>query len=129
MEPTTRSRLTPLESLIMNCLWDRSPATVREVQKALEPVKPMAYNTVLTMMRILRDKGFLSSEREGRSDAYCPTVRRKEVAQHSLRDLMDRLFAGSASALVSSVLDFDELNADEIKAIRTEVDRRLGNEP
>ena len=70
-------RLTPLETLIMNVLWDESPAAVRQVQQRLESVKPMAYNTVLTMMRILREKGFLVSEREGRSDLYRPVVTRE----------------------------------------------------
>ena len=65
-------RLTPLETLIMNVLWDESPAAVRQVQQRLESIKPMAYNTVLTMMRILREKGFLVSERSGRSDLYRP---------------------------------------------------------
>jgi predicted transcriptional regulator len=52
-------------------------------------------------------------------------VHREVVAKRSLRDLIDRFFAGSATALVSHVLDFDELNEDEIRAIRSEVDRRL----
>lgn len=118
-------RLTPLESQIMDSVWNRHPATVREVQKALEPVKPMAYNTVLTMMRILRDKGFLTSERHGRSDVYSPTVQREDVARRSLRDLVDRFYAGSATAMVSQLLDSGELDPDEIQAIRREVDKRL----
>lgn len=118
-------KLTPLESLIMNCLWDTTQATVREVQEILEPVKPMAYNTVLTMMRILRDKGFLTSVRNGRMDVYTPAVGREEIARHSLRDLMDRFFAGSATALVSQLLDSEELKPDEIEAIRKEVDRKI----
>ena len=84
-------RLTPLETLIMNVLWDDSPAAVRQVQQRLESVKPMAYNTVLTVMRILREKGFLVSEREGRSDLYRPVVTRQDMAQRSLGDVMDFL--------------------------------------
>lgn len=118
-------RLTPLESLIMNCLWDRSRATVREVQEMLEPVKPMAYNTVLTMMRILREKGFLTSERQGRRDVYSPVVPREDVARHSLRDLLDRFFFGSATALVNQLLDSGEVDTEQIREIRQEVDKRL----
>jgi len=109
----------------MDCLWKRPSATVRQVQKTLEPVKPMAYNTVLTMMRILRDKGFLVSERQGRMDVYEPAVPREEVARHSLRELVDRFFAGSPAALVSQLLESEELRADEIREIRREVDRRM----
>ena len=67
-------RLTPLEALIMDALWQKSPASVHQVQEMLQQKKKMAYNTVLTMMRILRDKGFLRYTREGRMDFYEPTV-------------------------------------------------------
>lgn len=109
----------------MNCLWDRFPATVRQVQERLESVRPMAYNTVLTMMRILRDKGFLTSSRQGRADLYAPAVERDEVTRHSLRDVLERFFAGSSAALVSQLLDSEEVDADQVRAIRREVDRRL----
>ncbi len=118
-------RLTPLESLIMDSVWTLSRATVRQVQESLQPVKPMAYNTVLTMMRILRDKGFLASKREGRLDVYRPRITREQMARRSLREVLDRFFAGSAEALVSQLLDSENLSAEAIKAIRREVDRQL----
>jgi predicted transcriptional regulator len=118
-------KLTPLEALIMDCVWDMPEATVREVKERLEPVKPMAYNTVLTMMRILREKGFLKSRREGRTDVYAPVVSREQMARRSLSELLDRFFAGSAEALVSQLLKSEDLEAAEIRAIRREVDQRL----
>ncbi len=129
MPKKERNRLTPLEALIMDTVWDMSQATVRQVKERLEPVKPMAYNTVLTMMRILRDKGFLEAERNGRSDVYRPMVTRQQAAGRSLRELLDRFFAGSATAMVSQLLDSDEVSSEEVKAIRREVDRRLRSEP
>lgn len=118
-------RLTPLETLIMNVLWDDSPAAVRQVQQRLESVKPMAYNTVLTVMRILREKGFLVSEREGRSDLYRPLVTREDMARRSLGDVMDSFFSGSAEALVSQLLDGQSLSEEELRSIRAELDRAL----
>lgn len=118
-------RLTPLEATIMDCVWDLSQATVRQVQEQLEPTKPMAYNTVLTMMGILRDKGFLRSRREGRADVYQPCVTRAQVGRRSLRELCDRFFAGSARGLVSDLLDSERLSREEIRAIRRDVDRKL----
>jgi len=85
----------------------------------------MAYNTVLTVMRILRHKGFLESKRQGRMDVYQPRVKREHVARRSLHELVDRFFAGSPTALVSQLLDSEDLTADEIKAIRREVDEKL----
>lgn len=118
-------RLTSLEALIMDCVWDMSEATVRQVQARLEPVKPMAYTTVLTVMRILRSKGFLKSRREGRSDLYLPLVMREQMARRSLRELMERFFAGSAEALVSQLLESEDLGPEEIMAIRKDVDAKL----
>lgn len=122
---TTTQKLTELESLIMNAVWTLRRATVRDVQEHLQPVKPMARNTVLTMMGILRDKGFLRSTREGRTDLYRPTISREQVSGHLLHDVINRFFAGSARALVSQLLDSGDLDPEEIKAIRKEVNRRL----
>ena len=125
MSGNNLSRLTPLETLIMDCVWDSPEATVRQVQQRLEPVKPMAYNTVLTMMRILRDKGFLASKRQGRLDVYRPRVSRRQVGRRSLRELLDGVFAGSAETLVSELLASEKLSGEEIRAIRSAVDDKL----
>ena len=118
-------KLTPLETLIMNVLWDESPAAVKQVQERLTTVKPMAYNTVLTIMRILRDKGFVVSEREGRSDLYRPVVTREDMGRHSLGEIIDSFFSGSAEALVSQLLNGQALSDEELTAIRAELDRTL----
>ena len=118
-------RLTPLESQIMDSVWELSSATVRQVQEHLEPSRPMAYNTVLTMMRILRSKGFLTSRRDGRADVYTPAVSRRQMARRSLREVLDRFFAGSPTALVSQLIDDADMAPDQIQAIRREVDSKL----
>ena len=118
-------RLTPLETLIMNVLWDESPAAVKQVQERLTTVKPMVYNTVLTIMRILRDKGFVVSEREGRSDLYRPVVTREDMGRRLLGEVIDSFFSGSAEALVSQLLDGQSLTDEELTAIRAELDRTL----
>ena len=120
-----RDRLTPVEATIMDRLWALKRATVREVQEALAPARPLAYNSVLTMMRILRDKGFLASKREGRTDVYRPLVTRRQMGRRSLREVLDRFFAGSPQALVSQLLESEDLSLDQIKAIRREVNGRL----
>ncbi len=124
MKPNTQ-KLTELEAVIMDAVWELQQATVRDVQAHLKTSRPMARNTVLTMMGILRDKGFLNSVREGRTDLYRPAVSREQVSGHLLHDVMNRFFAGSAFALVSQLLDSEDVNSEEIKAIRREVNRRL----
>lgn len=122
---TQPKTLTELESVVMDCIWDMPEATVRQVQQQLQSTRPLAYNTVLTVMRILRDKGFLASQRDGRKDIYRPRVSRRQAARRSVRDLLDRVFAGSAEALITQLLESEELTAEQIQAIRCEVDKRL----
>lgn len=128
MKTPARRRLTPLETMIMEAVWELSEATVREVRERLKPRKPMAYNTVLTMMRILRDKGFLASERNGRLDVYRPLVTREEAGRRSLRETLSNFFAGSAQELVNHLLESEDLSREEIRAIRRAVDRKLREE-
>ena len=127
-------KLTPLEALIMNVLWDESPAAVKRVQERLEAVKPMAYSTVLTMMRILRDKGFLASERKGKADHYRPVVSREVAARRSLGDVIDSFFSGSAQAFERRGADGDPCGAEQDTApqegwqVVTEASNHLGSE-
>ena len=125
MEKENPRRLTPLEAMIMDVLWEQAPASVKQVQQALHQKKEMAYNTVLTMMRILRDKGFLSSRREGRTDFYSPTVSRQQVGRRSLGEVVELFFSGSAGRLVSNLLDEEELSPEEMKEIRRAINRKL----
>ena len=118
-------RLTPLEALIMDAVWDLAPATAREVMDHVTPTKPMAYNTVLTVMRILRDKGFLASSRNGRADIYRPLVSREQMGKRSIRDVIEQFFAGSPKALLSHLLATEKLDDAEIRAIRREVNTKL----
>jgi predicted transcriptional regulator len=118
-------KLTELESVIMEAVWALGQATVRDVQEHLQASRPMARNTVLTMMGILRDKGFLTSTRDGRTDVYLPAVSREQVSTRSLQDILSRFFGGSAHALVSQLLESEELDPEEIKAIRRELNRHL----
>lgn len=123
-KPST-PRLTELEGVIMEAVWTLGEATVRDVQEHLKSARPMARNTVLTMMGILREKGFLTSTRVGRTDVYLSTTSREQVSGHLLRDMVNRFFAGSAGALVSQLLESGELDPAELKAIRKELNRRI----
>jgi len=118
-------RLTPVEAQIMDCVWRLERATVRQVQDALAPEKDLAYNSVLTVMRILRDKGFLASKREGRTDVYRATVTRERMGRRGLSELLERFFSGSPQMLISQLLDSEEVDLEEVLAIRQEIDRKL----
>ncbi len=121
-------RLTPLEAQVMEAVWELGSATVRQVKDHLEADRPMAYNTVLTMMRILREKGFLKTHRLGRTDVYRPVVSREQAARSSVGEVMERFFAGSAAAMVSHLLASDRMGPDEMRKIRREVERKLAGQ-
>ena len=121
-------RLTPLEALVMDAVWQLDEATVRQVKDHLKADRPMAYNTVLTMMRILREKGFLKTRRHGRMDIYRPIVSKDQAARSSVGELLDRFFAGSATALVSQLLQSERIGADQMRQIRRQVDSKLREE-
>ena len=120
-----KSKLTELEGVIMDAIWTLEQATVRDVQEYLLKTRPMARNTVLTMMGIMRDKGFLKSKRVDRADVYRPTITREKMSGHLLRDMLNQFFSGSASALVSQLLDTEKPDANELKAIRKELNRHI----
>ncbi|MFH1569665.1 MAG: BlaI/MecI/CopY family transcriptional regulator [Gemmatimonadota bacterium] len=117
-------RLTPLEAQIMDCVWGLGEATARQVKERLEPTRPMAYTTVQTMMALLRDKGFLASERRGRADVYRPLVDRERMGRRRLREVMDLFYAGSAAALVSHLVNLEGVDEEEIEAMRRAVQER-----
>jgi len=117
--PQKKQRLvTGLELRVMNIVWKLEQATVREVKNALPKRKPLAYTTVLTVMRVLERKGFLRHETMNRTYVYYPTVTREEVMESSLRHLANRLFDGSPELLVVHVLESQELSPDELRRLK-----------
>jgi predicted transcriptional regulator len=110
--------LTNLELKLMKIVWDKGKATVRDVKNALPRRKPLAYSTVLTVMRILERKGFLRHDTVDRTYVYYPVVTRDEVIRSTLRDLTSRLFGGSAELLMVNILEKETLSPEELKRLK-----------
>lgn len=117
-------RLGKLELEIMKAVWARGKATVAEVQSALSCERPRAYNTILTMMRKLEAKGCLAHATEGRTFVYRARITQENVRRDALRDLLDRVFDGSAQLLVSGLIDERKLSAAEVREVRALLDAR-----
>ncbi len=111
-------RLAERELQIMKVLWQKDRATVREVQDALAAVQPLAYTSVLTMMRILEQKGYLEHEEKERTFIYRPCISETQASRSLIRDLIDRVFDGSAGLLVQSVLDAEEITPEELARLK-----------
>src|SRR5678815_25806 len=113
--------LTDGEHRIMEVLWEKGSATVAEVAEALAGKDGTAYTTILTMMRIMREKGYLRCRKEGRAHVFSPRVDRDTAAKKAVRQLLGKFFAGSPGELVLSFLRDDDLSAAEIEELKKRI--------
>jgi BlaI family transcriptional regulator, penicillinase repressor len=115
---TPHPTLTPHELAIMKVVWRLGTATVRDVYEALRSKRAIAYTTVMTMMRILEEKGYLTKSRDERAHVYRAARPRQQVVGAMVRDFVDRVFDGAADALVVHLAKDRRLSKDERSAIR-----------
>ncbi len=113
--------LTEAELRLMDVIWDRGPATVAEVADALPKELGLAYNSVLTTMRILEEKGYLrhTKPEDARAFVYSPLVGREEAGRNAVRHLLSRFFRNSPELLVLNLLEDENLDIKELQRIRT----------
>lgn len=109
--------LTPLELEIMKVLWDLGPAAVQAVQERL-PGAPLAYTTVQTMLNVLLQKGKVKRSLKSRAYVYRPALSRAEAVGHTMKDLIDRMFGGSAEALVMGLVEARQLSSGKLDELR-----------
>jgi len=117
--------LTEAELRIMNVLWDRGSATVHDVLDAF-PAKPsLAYNSVLTIIRILEKKGYVKhvKEEDKRAHVYLPQVDRKDATRFEVRHLVSRFFGNSHEQLALNVLEETSIDAEELHRLRKLLER------
>ena len=111
--------LTNAEHRIMEVIWAKGSATVADVVEALNGED--AYTTILTLMRILKVKGYLSSRKEGRAFVFVPRVDRDTIVRRAVHQLLSKFFAGSPSELVLAFLREEELTAAELDIIKQKI--------
>lgn len=109
--------LTPQELAIMKVVWRLQTATVRDVYEAFREKRPIAYTTVMTMMKILDEKGYLQKVMVDRAHVYKPTKPRHQVVGALVRDFVDRVFDGSSAPLLLHLSKDDRLTARQRKAV------------
>jgi len=111
-------KLGELELRIMNVLWQRGPSTVREVLEALSVRPRPAYTTVLTMMRLMYEKGYLDRREQGRAHVYQAKLRERPTKGTLLKGLIDSAFGGSAEALMVRLIEDEKLSPEEIERVK-----------
>lgn len=118
---------TPAELEILKLLWEQGPLTVREVLDHLNESGPArAYTSVMSLLNVMADKGFLHREPEGRAFRYSPAAGRQSTLGRLVGDLWQRAFSGSSSALVAHLLEEANPSPEELAAIRKTLEKYEG---
>jgi BlaI family transcriptional regulator, penicillinase repressor len=121
MRPATPT-LTPQELIIMKVVWTLETATVRDVYEHLRSRRTIAYTTVLTMMKILEQKGYLKAERGDRAFVYTPVRARQVVLGGMVREFIDRVFDGASRPMLLHLVKHTKLSDKERKALMRAID-------
>jgi BlaI family transcriptional regulator, penicillinase repressor len=124
MRPASKT-LTDQELEIMKVVWERQTTTVRDVYEALLERRKVAYTTVMTMMKILEQKGYLIRNQVDRAYVYRPAEPKNRVIRAMVRDFVNRVFNGSAEPLLVHLIEDRQLSAEEIEELR----RLIGGRP
>lgn len=123
MPPRQSTTLTEAELRIMNVLWERASGTVQQVLESLPTNPALAYNSVLTTIRILEKKGYVKHAKDGRAHVYVPVVKRQEATRSEIRHLVNRFFANSHEQLVLNILEDRGMDEAELKRLRKMLQR------
>jgi BlaI family transcriptional regulator, penicillinase repressor len=119
--------LTEAELRIMQVIWQNGAGTVQQILDALththSDTPALAYNTVLTTIRILERKGYVEHSKNGRAHVYSPLVEREEASRSEIRHLVSRFFRNSHEDLVLNILEDRGVAPEELKRLRAVLDR------
>jgi BlaI family transcriptional regulator, penicillinase repressor len=107
----------------MNVLWLKGSGTVQSVLDSLPETPPLAYNSVLTTIRILERKGYVEHVKDGRAHLYAPLVGRQDATRSEIRHLVGRFFKNSHEQLVLNILEDRGIGAEELDRLREILDR------
>jgi BlaI family transcriptional regulator, penicillinase repressor len=116
-------RFTTRELDVIGVLWDRGPSTVAEVRAQIDD--DLAYNTVLTILRILEEKGYVGHTEEGRAHRYAALVERSDAGSSALKRVTRRLFSGSPELVLTKLVEDADLTDDELRRMRDLLAARL----
>ena len=116
-------RPTEGELEILGILWEAGPSTVRQVYERLKKSRDTGYTTVLKLLQIMHEKGLVLRDESQRSHVYRAARQQQSTQRQLVKDLLTRAFGGSAEKLVMQALSLKSVSADEIAAIRKQLDQ------
>jgi len=122
MPPKKSNTLTEAELRLMKILWRRGESAVNDLVSAMPDGETLAYNSVLTTIRILEQKGYVEHRQEGRAFVYRPCVAEQEASRSEVRHLMSRFFGNSRERLLLSLLGDEEIAPDELQRLKDAIE-------
>lgn len=118
MPPKKSNTLTAAELRLMKIFWQRGECAVTDLVAAMPEEEPLAYNSVLTTVRILEQKGYVDHRQEGRAFVYRACVAEQEASRSEVRHVMSRFFGNSRERLLLSLLVDEEITPEELKRLK-----------
>ena len=118
MPPKRSITLTEAELRLMRVLWVRGESAVAEMVAAVADETPLAYNSVLTTIRVLERKGYVTHRTEGRAFLYSPCIAQVEASRAEVQHMLSRFFGNSRERLLLSLLGDDEITPDELRRLK-----------
>ncbi len=118
MPPKKSITLTEAELRLMKILWTRGESGVSDLVAAMPDGEALAYNSVLTTVRILEQKGYVEHRQEGRAFVYWPCVAEHEASRSEVRHVLSRFFGNSRERLLLSLLGDEEISTDELQRLK-----------
>ena len=112
------------ELQLLGILWERGPATVRELFEEVNAERPVVYTGVLKLLQIMTDKGLVLRDERERAHVYRAAVSQADTERRLLRELSERFFAGSAAQLALRALEMEKSSDEELDAIRKLIEKR-----
>jgi BlaI family transcriptional regulator, penicillinase repressor len=109
---------------LLQVLWEKGSATVRELHEEISRTRSTGYTSVLKLLQIMTEKGLVKRREAGRAHIYQATASQRETQSQLLQDLSDRLFAGSAAQLAMHALSMEPATSEDLKEIRKLIERR-----
>ncbi|MGA7245862.1 MAG: BlaI/MecI/CopY family transcriptional regulator [Terracidiphilus sp.] len=121
MPPKKSNTLTEAELRLMKILWRRGESAVNDLVAAMPDGEALAYNSVLTTIRILEQKGYVEHRQEGRAFIYWAVVEETEASRSEVKHVLSRFFGNSREQLLLSLLGDGEISRDELERLKTAI--------
>jgi predicted transcriptional regulator len=121
MPPKKSNTLTEAELRLMKILWRRGESAVNDLVAAIPDGEPLAYNSVLTTIRILEQKGYVEHRQEGRAFVYWPVVLEHEASRSEVKHVLSRFFGNSREQLLLTLLGDDEISREELDRLKAAI--------